>query len=116
MFSYHGGPLCLTVAADHEQSSNDPGQLYRQSKEYYAVLEIHGVITHVLLQGLLLLAYWEVGQAVYPAAFLSVGLCARLGQALGIHNQRSTIRMYPDPGRLNPCSLCFFRPFPLNRS
>ncbi|KAH8911446.1 hypothetical protein BR93DRAFT_975433 [Coniochaeta sp. PMI_546] len=88
--------LCLNIAPS--QSADDPGLLYRQSKECYAALEMQGVITPLLLQGALLLSYWEMGQAVYPAAFLSVGLCARLAEALGNHKQRDRMPMYPDTG------------------
>lgn len=96
--------LSLSVSPTSDQTPRDRESflpLYRQAKEYYAAMEMQGVITPVLLQGVLLLAYWEVGHAVYPAAFLSVGLCARLGQALGIHKQRreATIPMYTDPSK-----------------
>ncbi|KAK0624379.1 hypothetical protein B0T14DRAFT_517942 [Immersiella caudata] len=93
--------LSLSVSPTSNQTPRDRESLplYRRAKECYAALEMQGVITPVLLQAVLLLAYWEVGHAVYPAAFLSVGLCARLGQALGIHKQRreATIPMYADP-------------------
>ncbi|KAK3339645.1 hypothetical protein B0T25DRAFT_560340 [Lasiosphaeria hispida] len=69
--------------------------LYRLAKQCYAALETQGVVTSTVLQGVLLLTYWEVGQGVYPAAFLSVGLCARIGQALGLHQQRGAAPMYP---------------------
>jgi len=93
--------LSVSSASDQTLRHCESLPLYRRAKECYAALEMQGIITPVLLQGILLLAYWEVGHAVYPAAFLSVGLCARLGQALGIHKQRreATIPMYADPSR-----------------
>jgi hypothetical protein len=38
---------------------------------------------HVLQAGILI-TFYELGQAIYPAAYLSVGSCARYGLALGI--------------------------------
>lgn len=101
--------MCLTTTPDRAADGSTP--LYRQAKECYAALEMQGVITPVLLQGLLLLTYWEVGHAVYPAAFLSVGSCARLGQALGIHKQRDrVIAMYPDSGGATQLLLSLSQP------
>ncbi|OCL08529.1 hypothetical protein AOQ84DRAFT_340229 [Glonium stellatum] len=43
-----------------------------------------GVLTLQLLQTQILLAIYELGHAIYPAAYLSVGQCARYGLALGV--------------------------------
>ncbi|KAJ6782300.1 hypothetical protein PWT90_00623 [Aphanocladium album] len=47
-----------------------------------------------LLQSAILLAYYEISSAIYPAAFLTVGHCARLGQAMGIHGRRNAPQMF----------------------
>ncbi|UKZ81898.1 hypothetical protein TrVFT333_009674 [Trichoderma virens FT-333] len=38
------------------------------------------------LQAKVLLAYYELGHAIYPAAYLATGSCAKYGIALGLHN------------------------------
>ncbi|KAL7933864.1 fungal-specific transcription factor domain-containing protein [Trichoderma chlorosporum] len=38
-----------------------------------------------LLQAIILIAIYELGHAIYPAAYLTVGYCVRYGSALGIH-------------------------------
>ncbi|KAL7792555.1 hypothetical protein V8C37DRAFT_119068 [Trichoderma ceciliae] len=43
-----------------------------------------GVMSCRLLQAQILLATFELGHAIYPAAYLSVGACARYGTALGV--------------------------------
>jgi hypothetical protein len=58
-------------------------------------MEDQGVISIRVLQAALLLSLYEVGHAIYPAAFLTVGKCARLGQALGIHDRRNVTQMFP---------------------
>ncbi|UKZ45883.1 hypothetical protein TrVGV298_000076 [Trichoderma virens] len=38
-----------------------------------------------VLQAIILIALYELGHAIYPAAYLTVGYCVRYGSALGIH-------------------------------
>ena len=37
-----------------------------------------------MLQAAVLIAVYEVGHAIYPAAYLTIGACARYGTMLGI--------------------------------
>ncbi|KAF2108583.1 hypothetical protein BDV96DRAFT_652834 [Lophiotrema nucula] len=43
-----------------------------------------GALTLPLLQAQLLLAIYELGHAIYPTAYLTIGACSRYGLALGI--------------------------------
>lgn len=43
-----------------------------------------GMLTLWLLQAQILLAIYEMGHAIYPAAYLTIGACARYGAALGV--------------------------------
>lgn len=38
-----------------------------------------------VLQAIILMALFELGHAIYPAAYLTIGYCVRYGSALGIH-------------------------------
>lgn len=38
-----------------------------------------------VLQAIILMAIFELGHAIYPAAYLTVGYCVRYGSALGLH-------------------------------
>jgi hypothetical protein len=68
-----------------------PGQESRPATEYMAIrhafleAEDAGVLTLQLLQARILLTIYEFGHALYPAAYFSVGSCARLGTALGVN-------------------------------
>lgn len=62
--------------------------LYSMTKRYYAAVESAGVISSQSLQANLLIAAYEIGHAIYPAAYITTGHCARLGHALGLHNRR----------------------------
>ena len=54
----------------------------------------------VPLQAMILLTVYEMGHGLYPAAFLSLGSCISMGQALGLHNSESAIQMIPRPRTL----------------
>ncbi|KAL7810270.1 hypothetical protein V8C44DRAFT_332777 [Trichoderma aethiopicum] len=57
---------------------------YRAAKQFCFELEAAGMISLRVLQGMLLVALYEVGHAIYPAAFMSVAACVRYAHALGI--------------------------------
>lgn len=47
-------------------------------------METSGNLSLRILQAGILIALYETGHAIYPAAYLSVGACVRYGIALGI--------------------------------
>ncbi|TGO26391.1 hypothetical protein BPAE_0060g00060 [Botrytis paeoniae] len=72
-------------------------ELYRSIKLCYSYLEMHNVFSIRLLQAAVLIALYEVANAMYPVAYLTVGHCARLGHAIGLHRQRQAPQMLPTP-------------------
>jgi hypothetical protein len=58
--------------------------LYRHIKATLAELEIVGQLAFRALQALTLVALFELGHAIYPAAYLTIGQCTRYGIALGL--------------------------------
>ena len=62
--------------------------LYSMTKKYYAAVEAAGIISLQSLQANLLIATYEIGHSIYPAAYVTTGHCARIGHALGLHNRR----------------------------
>lgn len=53
----------------------------------HAILEAEnaGILTLPLLQAKILLTIYELGHAIYPAAYFSIASCARYGTALGVN-------------------------------
>lgn len=70
----------ITTEADGHTSSTT----YCSLKRAFLEVELSGSLTFRTLQALVLVAIYELGQAIYPAAYLTVGYCARYGIALGI--------------------------------
>lgn len=58
--------------------------LYETVKLFHFKLQSSGVLSVLVLQAAVLIALYELGQAIYPAAFLSIGSCAHYAVALGI--------------------------------
>lgn len=52
---------------------------------FYSLLQSNGRVSLELLQAGLLIATYEHSQALYEASTLSIGICARMGYALGLH-------------------------------
>lgn len=71
--------LITTEADDHASSTT-----YCSLKRAFLEVELSGSLTFRTLQALVLVAIYELGQAIYPSAYLTVGYCARYGIALGI--------------------------------
>jgi hypothetical protein len=82
----------------------DPQTQYRKAKRCLHLIEDQGIISMRVLQATLLLCLYEAGHAIFPAAFLSVGHCARIGHAIGIHDRRGVSQMFPSTSDCLPVS------------
>ncbi|KAL6802590.1 transcription factor domain-containing protein, partial [Trichoderma sp. SZMC 28013] len=75
----------LTTSADGE-SFEPRSSLYVATRRLSNELEDMGIFSLQALQAKVLLAYYELGHAIYPAAYLATGYCAKYGITLGLHN------------------------------
>ncbi|KAE8423943.1 fungal-specific transcription factor domain-containing protein [Aspergillus pseudocaelatus] len=75
-----------------EVESGD-AELYRSAKACYVYVESSNVFSIKVLQALLLIALYEISNAIYPTAYLTVGHCARLGHAMGVHQRSDAPQM-----------------------
>ncbi|VUC26603.1 unnamed protein product [Clonostachys rosea] len=93
--------LLLSALRLHVQSSDDSDpssrETYKAVKAFFAQVEVSNIISVRLLQAALLIALYEVSNAVYPMAYLTVGHCARIGHALGMHARKSAPQISPAP-------------------
>lgn len=70
--------------------------LYWTVKGLQSKIEGLGLISLQLLQAIVLIAGYEVGNGIYPAAYLSVGHAVRLGMILGFHDRQNSIRFFKE--------------------
>lgn len=73
----------------HVPASDDAEQspLYIAAKKFCFALEMGGTCSLLKVQASLLIAIYELGHAIFPAAYTSIGACARQGISLGIHKR-----------------------------
>lgn len=64
---------------------NPRTSLYHAVKHFHLEVEGSSTFSLLVLQAAVLLALYELGHAIYPAAFLTVGICTRYAHALGIN-------------------------------
>lgn len=62
-------------------------QLYLDVKSFYHFVEAQNGFSIQSIQALLLISLYEMGHAIYPAAYLSIGNAARVGHAMGLHTK-----------------------------
>lgn len=66
---------------------------YWNIKHFANVLEANAFMTTPILQANVLLALYEVGHAIYPGAYMSLGKCATMGKALGLDDRMNAPQM-----------------------
>ncbi|KAL6788557.1 N-terminal binuclear Zn cluster-containing/DNA binding domain-containing protein [Trichoderma sp. SZMC 28012] len=74
--------LSMKLSFTRVKTWNTP--LYETVKLFQFKIEASGVLSTLVLQASILIALYELGHGIYPAAYLSVGSCARYATAMGI--------------------------------
>ncbi|KAK7229675.1 hypothetical protein V2G26_001845 [Clonostachys chloroleuca] len=59
--------------------------MYTTAKDFLARLERNGAVSLLCLQAMALVALYEYGHAIYPAAWMTIGSCTRYSDALGLN-------------------------------
>ncbi|KAL7942607.1 N-terminal binuclear Zn cluster-containing protein [Trichoderma barbatum] len=76
--------LILAMKLSCEQVSGPRTPLYQVTKYLQFRIENSGALSLQVIQGSVLIAIYEMGNGIYPSAFLSIAGCARYATALGI--------------------------------
>lgn len=67
--------------------------IYWNIKHFANVLEANTIVTPEVSQAYILLTLYELGHAIYPAAYLSLGKCATMAKALGLDDRENAPQM-----------------------
>ena len=72
-----------------------PGRhpIYVAAKRFLVLLEAAGVFSLQYLQAMLLVAIYEIGHAIYPSAWMTVGACSRYADLVGIPSFKESCSM-----------------------
>jgi hypothetical protein len=90
--------VLLTAMKLHCVQKESTPEVYDVAKRCYAYVESRSILSVRLLQASLLIALYEIANAIYPAAYLTVGHSARVGHALGIHDRKRAPQLIPSVG------------------
>lgn len=79
--------LCMKLIISRPQDGveSSHSHIYTSAKRFVALMEAAGSVSLLVLQASLLITWFEYGQAIYPAAYMSTGWCVRYGNMLGIN-------------------------------
>lgn len=83
--------LIVSPPQDGIESSQNP--IYVSAKRFHALMEATGTVSLTVLQASLLIVWFEYGQAIYPAAYMSAGWCVRYGNLLGINSNANATQI-----------------------
>lgn len=75
--------------------STESRMLYQLSKSFLISLEGIGFVSQLCLQAMILLAWYEYCHAIYPAAWMTVGACARYLELVGISSRTESHILNP---------------------
>lgn len=95
----NGGPdlamlfLAMKLATSHRAEPDGDAALYTASKNFLVTLEAAGVVSLPCLQAMILVAIYEYSQAIYPAAWMTVGACARYADILGLSSGGDVLKV-----------------------
>jgi len=95
--------LCMKLCTNSPSAGDGDNDttvltLYSAAKRLYSETEASGPLSVHILQAGLLIAFYEMSQAIYPAAYLTVGACARYGLVLGIDKFSMSAELEGDRG------------------
>jgi hypothetical protein len=76
--------LCITLVTGLDPTGSSKSSLYTIASRYYNELTKSDSLSFLTLQSGVLLALFELGNGIYPAAYTTVGACARFAHALGL--------------------------------
>lgn len=83
--------LMITRPQDGVESCQNP--VYTAAKRYLSLMDACGMTSILVLQAYVLIGAYEIGQAIYPAAWMTAGACVRYGQLLGINGHEEAPKL-----------------------
>ncbi|KAF5617843.1 Zn(II)2Cys6 transcription factor [Fusarium sp. NRRL 25303] len=80
---------------------NNPS--YLKAKHGSSIAESGGAINIRLIQTIILVALYELGHSIYPAAYLTIGQAVRLATMVGLHSQKDARQLFVEPETWTLC-------------
>ncbi|KLP02493.1 Zn(II)Cys6 transcriptional activator [Fusarium fujikuroi] len=77
--------LCMKLCCLSVDETKEKRVLYDLVKKFYAEVEVQEDSCVQVMQAAVFIAVFEMGDAIFPAAYLTVGALARYGMAMGMY-------------------------------
>lgn len=98
---WEGGPdlamLFLAMKLVSQQPINGiasaDNPVYIAAKRFLALLESSGTLSILYLQAMLLVAIYEFGQSIYPAAWMTIAACSRYADMIGLPSYKNSVHI-----------------------
>ncbi|KAF1808080.1 hypothetical protein P152DRAFT_469187 [Eremomyces bilateralis CBS 781.70] len=88
--------LCMGLCLNRIEYRPSISSLYAVATSLCSTAETTGFVSIRLVQSLVLLAVYELSNAIYPAAYLTIGRAARLGILMGMHDRERAQQLFED--------------------
>lgn len=76
---------------------------YLKAKHGSFIAESGGTINIRLIQTIVLVALYELGHSIYPAAYLTIGQAVRLATMVGLYSQKDAKQLFVEPETWTLC-------------
>ncbi|RKL37238.1 hypothetical protein BFJ72_g7894 [Fusarium proliferatum] len=76
---------------------------YLKAKQGSFIAESGGTINIRLIQTVVLIALYELGHRIYPAAYLTIGQAVRLATMVGLYSQKDAKQLFVEPETWTLC-------------
>ena len=87
--------ICMKLVTQVPTDGVDPrSHLYWTARQYATTIENCPLLSLHLLQARILISVYELGHAIFPAAYLSLGHALRLGHMMGLHDRKKAVQMF----------------------
>jgi hypothetical protein len=86
--------LCMKMIISPPAGGEAVTKIYRTACGFSSLLEQIPSISLELLQARVLIAMYEVGHSIFPAAFFSVGHAARMSMLMGLHDRKHAAQLF----------------------
>jgi hypothetical protein len=91
------------IKADEHTILPQSNPSYLKAKHYSFIAESGGTINIRLIQTIALVALYELGHRIYPAAYLTIGQAVRLATMVGLHSQKDAKQLFIEPETWTLC-------------
>jgi hypothetical protein len=87
----------LIISRPTDSIDGPQTSIYMSAKRFLSLMEAAGTVSLFVLQAGLLITWYEYGQAIYPAAWMSAGWCVRYGNLLGVNGHQKALELLGRP-------------------